>query len=406
MRRLLLAAALLALALPAIAGPIAVRAGRVFPVSGPPISDGVVLVEDGLITAVGPASAVAVPSDAEIIHEPTAWLVPGFVDLHTHVAGTDLNDATHPINPDLDVLDQLVPGNELLIEGLAGGVTTALFIPGSATNLGGFGALVKPAGRDAEELVMRFPGAMKIAQAGNPERRSGEIGNGRLGMNWNLRRAMQQGKEYHEAWTAYEGGLRSQAPERVHRLEMMRGLFRHEFPVLVHTQWMPVFQSTIRILRDEMGVNVVLSHATFDSFHNAPLVNERDLAVNLGPRQYHVDYDSGKVVGLGARYHALGVENLSLNTDSPVVHQEELSYQATMAVRMGLPWDVALRALTLEPAEAVGVGHRVGSFDAGKDADLVLWTGDPLDPRSRVLVTMSEGRVALDQRDPGVERKF
>lgn len=406
MKRLLLAFALLALALPAVAAPMAVRAGRVFPVSGPPIDDGLVLVEGGRIVAVGPASSLAVPAGAELIHEPEAWLVPGFVDLHTHVAGTDLNDGTHPINPDLDVLDQLVPGNELLLEGLAGGVTTALFIPGSATNLGGFGALVKSAGRDVDELVMRFPGAMKIAQAGNPERRSGEIGRGRLGMNWNIRRALQQGKDYHEAWTAFEEGRTAVQPERVHRLETMRGLFRHEFPVLVHTQWMPVFQSTIRILKDEMGVDVVLSHATFDSYHNAPLVIERQLPVNLGPRQYHVDYDTGKVVGLGQRYHELGVERLSLNTDSPVVHQEELSYQATMAVRMGLPWDVALRALTLEPAEAVGVGDRVGSFDVGKDADLVLWTGDPLDPRSRVLVTISEGRVALDQRGPDAERKF
>ncbi len=414
MRRLLLALALLSLALPPLAaadsevgaGALAVRAGKVFPISGPPIEDGIVLIEDGLITAVGPASSLAVPKGAELIHEPEAWLIPGFVDLHTHVAGTDLNDATFPVNPDLDVLDQLVPGNELLLEGLAGGVTTALFIPGSATNLGGFGALVKPAGRDIDELVMRYPGAMKIAQAGNPERYSGEIGRGRLGMNWNLRRAMQQGKDYHEAWTAFEDGRSETRPEKVHRLETMRGLFRHEFPVLVHTQWMPVFQSTIRILRDEMGVDIVLSHATFDSFHNSPLVIERDLPVNLGPRQYHVDYDSGKVVGLGQRYHEMGVENLSLNTDSPVVHQEELSYQATMAVRMGLPWDVALRALTLEPAEAVGVSDRVGSFEAGKDADLVLWTGDPLDPRSSVLVTISEGRVALDQRGPDAERKF
>jgi imidazolonepropionase-like amidohydrolase len=187
---------------------------------------------------------------------------------------------------------------------------------------------------------------------------------------------------------------------------MMRGLFRHEFPVLVHTQWAPVFQSTIRILRDEFGVDVVLSHATFDSFHNAPLVVERGLPVNLGPRQFHLDYDTGELVGLGARYHEAGVEHLSINTDAPVVHEEELSYQAAMAVRMGLPWDVALKGLTLEPAETIGMGDRIGSLDEGKDADLAAWTGDPLDPRSRVLLVLTDGRVVLDQRDASADRRF
>ena len=406
MRQAFLVLGFLAAAAPALAGSMAVRAGKVYPVSSPPIEDGLVLIEDGRISAVGPASAIRLPAGIERIELPEAWLIPGFVDLHSHVGGTDLNDASFPVNPDLDVYDQLVPGNEMLLDALAGGVTTALFIPGSATNLGGFGALVKPAGRTVDEMILRFPGAMKIAQAGNPERRGGEIGRGRIGMNWNLRRELTQGMEYHRAWTDYEEGRRAEPPEKVHRLEMMRGLFRREFPCLVHTQWMPVFQSTIRMLHDEFGVKFVLSHATFDSFHNSPLVNEYDLHVNLGPRMYHVDYDDGKVVGLGARYHQMGVENLSLNTDAPVVHQEELPYQAAMAVRMGLPWDVALRGLTLEPAEAVGIADRVGSLDVGKDADFALWTGDPFDPRSRVLMTFTDGRVVLDARSPDAERRF
>lgn len=378
--------------------------GRVFPVSGPEIPAGAVLIRGGRIAAVDDAVAVSAPRGCEVVQEPGAFIVPGFVDLHSHVGGTDLNDGSHPVNPDLNVLDQVVPGNEMLLDALAGGVTTTLFIPGSATNLGGFGALIRPAGRTLEEALIRFPGAMKIAQAGNPERYGGELGRGRMGMNWNLRRALEEGREYHLAWTEWEQGHAERRPERVYRLEHFRGLFRREFPVLVHTQWAPVFQSTIRMLRDEFGLWVILSHATFDSFHNAPLVIERDMPVNLGPRQFHVDYETGEVIGLGARYHELGVERLSLNTDAPVVHQEELSFQAAMAVHMGLPWDAALRALTLEPARAVGLGDRIGSLEVGKDADVVAWTGDPIDPRSRVLVTVSQGRIALDQRGPDGRR--
>jgi imidazolonepropionase-like amidohydrolase len=386
--------------------PRAFRAARVFPVSGAAIDDGVVLVRDGRIEAVGPASNVPAPPGHEVVGDGSGWIVPGFVDLHTHVAGRDLNDMVLPVNPDLTVLDVLVPGNELLLDALAGGVTTQLFIPGSGTNISGFGALIKPAGRTLEEMIVRHPGAMKVAQAGNPERYSGEIGTSRLGMNWNLRQALRQGREYHEAWLRYERGETPEPPARVQRHELMRGLFRRDLPILVHTQWMPVFQSTIRILRDEMDLWIVLSHAEFDSYHNAPLVRERDLFVNVGPRAYHPDFDTGQIIGLAQRYREDGVKHVSVNTDSAVVQAEELSLQAAMAVRWGFPWELALAALTSEPALAIGLGDRVGTLEPGKDADLVLWTGDPLDPRSHVLLNVTGGRLALDQRDASAPRRF
>lgn len=375
------------------------RAGRVVPVSSEPIADAAVIVRDGRIERVGPAADVPPPEGAEIISLPQAWLVPGFVDLHCHIAGIDINDMVHPINTDLSVLDQITPGNQELLEAVAGGVTTVLFIPGSGTNIGGFGALLKTYGKTVGEMVVRFPGAMKVAQAGNPERRSGEIGRGRMGMNWNLREALRAGKVYHDAWTAWEQGRSKEKPAIVPRLELMRGLFRHDFPVLVHTQWMPVYQSSVRLLHDEFGLWVVLSHTEFDSFHADPLVVARNMPVNVGPRGYHVDYDTGEIVGLMETHREEGVRRLSINTDSPVVPQEELPFQGSVAVRYGAPWDLALRALTLEPAEAIGLGSSAGSIEPGKDADLVFWTGDPLDPREHVLLVVGRGTVVLDQRN-------
>ncbi len=384
-------------------GPLVLRAGRVVTVTGAVIENGVVSVgSDGRIASVG-AGAAGVTPDIDL---PGAWLVPGFVDLHCHVGGIDINDMVHPVNPDLNVLDQVTPGNEELLDGLAGGVTTVLFIPGSGTNMGGFGALLKAYGRTLDEMVVRFPGALKIAQAGNPERRSGEIGRGRLGMNWNLRQALQEGRAYHDAWSAWEEGRSTVRPDRNLRLEHFRGLFRREFPVLVHTQWFPVYQSSVRMLHDEFGLWVVLSHTEFDSYLAAPLVAARDMFVNVGPRALHQDYDTGQIVGLAVRHRAGGVRRLSVNTDSPVVPQEELPFQAAMAVRYGLPWDVALRALTIEPATAIGLQDRVGSIEAGKDADLVFWSGDPMDPRSRVLLVIGQGRIVLDQRDPNGDRRW
>lgn len=375
------------------------RAGRMLPASSSTILDGAVIVSDGVIRQVGPAAALPVPAGARVLHLPEAWLVPGFVDLHCHVAGTDINDMVHPINSDLSVRDQLSPGSQDLLEAVAGGVTTVLFIPGSGTNLGGFGALLKTYGETEDEMLVRFPGAMKIAQAGNPERRSGEIGRGRMGMNWNLREALAEGRDYHEAWTSWEAGRASEEPALIPRLELMRGLFRGDFPVLVHTQWMPVYQSSVRMLHDEFGLKIVLSHAEFDSFHADPLVVARDIPVNVGPRGYHLDYDTGEFVGLAARHREAGVRRLSVNTDSPVVPEEELSFQAGIAVRYGLDWESAFRALTIEPARAIGLGESCGSLEPGKDADLVFWTGDPLDPREHVLLVVGRGRVVLDQRE-------
>lgn len=403
--RLALALLLLVVAPAARASEVlAVRASRVVPVSGEPLDDGVVLVRDGLIEAVGRAGEVTIPAGATLVHEAGAWLVPGFIDLHAHVGGTDLNDMVLPVNTDLTVREQVVPGNEQLLDAQAGGVTTILFIPGSGTNLSGFGVLMKTAGETLDEVIVRDPGAMKIAQAGNPERWSGEIGSSRMGMNWNLRQALREGREYDRAWTAFETGASTRRPELVPRHERLRGLLQGRFPVLVHTQWFPVFQSSVRILQDEMKLWAVLSHAEFDSYENAPLLVPRGTFVNVGPRAYHQDYDDAHVVGLAAYYHEAGVERLSINTDSPVVPPEELVYQATMAVRMGLPWSIALRALTLEPARAIGLADRVGSLEPGKEADFALWTGDPLDPRQHVLVTFVRGRAVLDQRDAAARR--
>jgi imidazolonepropionase-like amidohydrolase len=362
---------------------LALKVGAVYPVTSDPIErDAVIVVRDGKIEEIGPAERVRIPPGARVVDRSNTWAFPGFVDLHNHIGGTDLNDMVYPTNPDLHVYDQIVPTpeNEELQDALAGGVTTVLFIPGSGTNLSGFGALLKTYGRDVEDMVVRFPGAMKIAQAGNPERRFGDIGSSRMGMNWLIRDVLNEG------------------------LDLLRGLFRKDFPILVHTAWHVSTQASIRDLHDRFGLWVILSHATFDGFKNAPLVSGRGMHLNLGPRQFHMDYITGEVVGLGAEYWEGGVENLSINTDSPVVPQEELFLQATMSVRYGLPWDAAIRALTIVPARGIGIADRAGSLEPGKDADIVLWTGDPLDPRSHVELTLVEGEVAYDAAAGG--RRF
>ncbi len=338
------------------------------------------------------------PTGYEVIDASGLWVLPGFVDLHSHVGGSDINDMVYPVNPGFRVLDNIIPNNLRLQRAQAGGVTTILFISGSGTNMSGFGALMKTGGDTVEEALIRFPGALKIAQGGNPERRGGDLGRDRMGMNWLIRNALEEGRRYTSAWDEFEAGRTKDPPARNPRLEYFRGLFHREYPVVVHTQGYHLILSTIRILKDEMKLWVVIDHGEFDGSELAPEVAERGIMVMNGPRQFWFDSERGTVVGTAKRWYDGGVRDVGINTDAGVVPEEELSYQAAMAIRFGLDEEVALRGITISGARAVGIENRVGSLEEGKDADVVLWTGNPFDVRNHVVATIVNGRIVYDTR--------
>lgn len=377
---------------------IALRVRTILPITSERIDDGVILIAGGKIEAVG---RIAIPDGYRLI-EIDGVAVPGFVDLHVHIAGGDINDAAVKSNPELRTLDVIAPENPDLRRTLAGGVTTALFLPGSATSLGGLGTLIKTHGATAEEMLIRFPGALKIAQGNNPLGVP-YVGNTHMGNNWIIRDALREGKSYHEAWERHERGD-GPAPERLARLDALRGLFAREFPAAVHTQYFEVTQATYRILVDELGLWTVFDHSTFDAFKNWEAVKARGIPTICGPRMLWMDRETGQIHGIAAAWEERGVTNLGLNTDSPVVPGEELQTQAAVAMQLGLSWTRALEGVTIAPARAVGIEHRVGSLEPGKDADIVVWSGDPLDVRSYVHLAIVNGRIAYD---PGVEgRRF
>ena len=379
---------------------VAIRAGKVFTAAGKTYSPGLILVEGGKITAVGEGE---IPEGAEVLDFPEAWATPGLVDLHCHIGGMirDINDMVHPTNPELSTRPTIDPDSELLKDAVAGGVTTVLYIPGSGTNVSGFGTLMHTAGgKTIDELTVRFPGAMKVAQAWNPERHGGDLGTSRMGMWWGLRKLLEDARAYHVSWEEFETGRSKEKPRVQPRLENMRGLFQRKWPVIIHTADARDVMGTVRMFHDEFKLPCIVSHGEFGGFKSAGEIAKRGLPANIGPRQYDwtsMMYD-GKCYGIAAEYRKAGVERLSLNTDSPVVPQEELIFQASMAVRLGLPEEVALRAVTIEPAKAVMIDDRLGSLEAGKDADVVIWSGNPLDVRQRVLLTMIGGKVVYDER--------
>ncbi len=391
------------------------KAARVLPVSGPPIEDGVVLTRDSKIVAVGRAAEIAIPAGFEVVDLGDAWCVPGLVDLHCHIASasSDINDTVFQANPEMRTLDLVTMDHPNLRLALAGGVTTVMYIPGSGGNVGGFGTLTKTWGRNPNEALLRFPGCVKIAQGNNPTRRAGDLGATHIGMNANLRFALERGRDYHLAWEAWEQG-KGPKPERNHGLEYMRGLFRYEYPVCSHSQYFQVSGVTLSMLRDEFDLWLVIVHGTFDAFRHVDGAVARGVPICNGPRQYWVDPEDGRFWGIAEAWRSggdvgwfdpqqgLGDDAIGINTDSPVVAQEELSLQAAMAVRLGLPERVALRGITINPARFVRIAHRVGSIEVGKDADLAFFSGDPLDPRSHVAATVVNGHLAYrrDHRHP------
>jgi imidazolonepropionase-like amidohydrolase len=401
--------------------PLAIKAGRILTVTKGIIENGVIVVRDGKIAAIGKQGEVAIPADAEVMDVSDRWVMPGQVDLHAHIGNdSGLHDYVHTLNPELRVWDYLDPEAPQVHDNIASGVTTIMTIPGSGGNHSGFGVVWKLGGAPRDELIIRRLGGMKVAQAYNPERRAGDLGESRMGMWWMLRELFTRAQKYNADWTDFEGakgqaaadGRRVQvasngrpvvsnakpgaakpkAPAFKPGLENMRSVFQKKTPVFVHTaSGRDVFQ-TMLMFHDLFRLPVVISHGEFGAFRVAQEAAKRGIPCNIGPRLYDFGgqvYDR-KFYSIPGEYARAGVKNVSLNTDCPVIPGEELYLQGTLSVRLGMDEDMALRALTINPATAIGVADRVGSLEVGKDADLVIKKGSLFDPRNpieRVLIS-------------------
>lgn len=380
------------------APPQALLCSRVFTCDGQDTvhAPGLILTRAGRIEYVGPPKPV--PEGYEL-RELDGWAVPGMVDLHSHVVSEgfgDINDMVLPINTDLSTRPTIVPSNRQMRLACAAGVTTLFLIPGSGTSSGGFGVLFKTKTRSGfEQAAIGAPGGLKIAQTHNPERRAGDLGATRSGLYWQLatmnRRAQAERRHGPD-------------PERPLRLELqhLQEVLAGELPVLIHTAASDGVSHTVRMWRAEFPTRSVLSHGCFDGWAMRAYVAKMGMPVNQGPRTF--DYfptRSGEIVDIAARYLEVGVPDFSLNTDAPVIPAEELFLQGSVSSRFGADSRVMLRALTIHPARSFGLGDRLGSLEAGKDADLAVFNGDPLDPRSRVELVWIEGRVQYDRAIDG-----
>ncbi|MGB0332904.1 MAG: amidohydrolase family protein, partial [Planctomycetota bacterium] len=372
------------------------------------VNNGVVLVKDGRIEAVGPAAEVEIPEGYAVHDAGDDWVMPGLVEMHCHVAGNfGLNDTVYLTNPGIRASSDVIAGNPLLRVGLAAGVTTVLYIPGSGTNIGGQGVLLRTGFDEYERAMIRDPGSMKLAQAGNPERWL--LRPNRSFMNWHTRNTFKRGIAYAKQWEAYEkdGGAK---PTINPQFEIFRSLRKNECQVSTHTQIYQVALMTLTMVHDELGIPVFIDHGTFDTWRLGAEVEKREMFAIIGPRGIDVPTRSfinwsgsnpERIQGCVAGYQQMGTTRLGFNTDSPVIPQEELQLQAAMGVRYGFDnknMD-AVRGLTIVPAMACGLGDAIGSIEAGKIADLIVITGDPADPRSHVKHVWQSGEAVYDTEE-------
>jgi imidazolonepropionase-like amidohydrolase len=380
---------------PTTAHPITAHlARRLLPADAAPIDGAVLIEQGGRIIAVGPRKTTAIPPGAIVVDHGENWLSPGFVDLHHHVSsgGGDINEMVMPLNAEMRTFDLVKPSAAQIKRCVAGGVTTTLFIPGSGTFISGFGTLLKMRGGGTlEAMIIKELGAMKVAQGFNPERYSGDLGTTRMGSSELLIRQLEQGRDYAKAWRDHKEG-KGQEPKLQPALEQLRKVFDREVPVIIHTAGLRDCLSTARMFQELFDVRMILSHGSFDGWVAAEPLAKKKTPLNLGPRMYQFGR-YGEMQGMCQAFWDAGCTNMSICTDAPVIAAEELQVQAAMAIRLGLPYEAALAALTIVPARQIGHDDRVGSLTVGKDADFLVTAGDPLDPRVPPSMVYIEGQL-------------
>ncbi|GAB3870252.1 amidohydrolase [Kibdelosporangium lantanae] len=380
---------------------VAITGGYVVPIKGEPIDGGTVLVEDGKIVAVGTDADVDVPDDAEVVDAAGMWVLPGFVEAHGHAGvgeegigweGRDYNEMTDPNGARLRAIDGINPDDQGFRDALAGGVTTMVCKPGSGNPIGGQTAAVKMWGRTVEDILIKTPVSVKSALGENPKRVYGEqkkTPSTRLGVAAVIRDAFGKAQDYVKKRD--HAAAEDKPFDRDPTLEILAKVLSGEVPWCQHTHRADDIATAIR-LADEFGYRLVVNHGT-EGHLLADTLAERDIPVIIGPlftsrSKVEVNRRSLRNPGILAR---AGVK-IAITTDHPVVPIDFLVHQATLSVKEGLDSETALKSITINPAEILGLDDRVGALAPGLDADIVLWSGDPLDVMSRALRVFIEGQ--------------
>ena len=382
---------------------ILIKNGYIKPMVGEDIENGCVLIgNDGKIAAVG--KELEAPEGCTVIDAEGRLVTPGCVDAHCHIGldnegmgweGHDYNEIVEPLTPHLRAIDTINPMDEAFGLALAGGVTSACTGPGSANVVGGTFVAIKLSGKRVDNMIIKNPLAMKCAFGENPKRCYGQgmkkSPSTRMATAALLRELLFKARNYMNDKDAGKN------PAFDMKLEAMLPVMRGEIPLKAHAHRADDILTSIRIAK-EFGVKLTLDHCT-DGALIADELAQEGYSAFVGPSlgsKTKIELQN-KSFTTPAVLHEAGVP-ISIITDAPVIPLQYLPMCAGLAVNAGLSEEAAWRAITINPAVQTGIGDRVGSLEAGKDGDVVIWTANPLTTLgAQSCTTIVDGKIVYQK---------
>ena len=364
----------------------AILGGKVYTMNGTPLKNGVVLLDGEKIAAVG--ENLALPEGCKVFDATGKIVTPGLIDAHTHLgvyaeptewSAEDGNETSGPVTPAMDALDAINPSDIAFDDAFSGGVTTVMIAPGSANAVGGQCVVVKTVRRPTvESMILRRHAGLKIAFGENPRRVYGDKQKApvtRMATAYLIRETLQKARDYLKKKDTKEF-----VPD--FGMDAVLRVLRHEMPLRAHAHRADDIMTALRIAR-EFDVEIVLDHCT-EGHLIAEELAKRQARAAVGPQL--ITRAKMELKDKSYRTPAILEEHgiqFALVSDHPVVPNMFLSAYAGLAVRFGLSPAAALRAVTTDPAEILGIADRVGKLAPGYDADIVVWSGEPIELASR-----------------------
>jgi imidazolonepropionase-like amidohydrolase len=384
-----------------------IKNGIVHTMTGEVMDTGDVLIDNGKIIEVGFVSMESLKDDDTIIDASGLWVMPGIIDAHCHIGiteekkgteGDDCNEATSPITPYLRAIDAINPLDPAFHNALQAGITSVMVGPGSTNVVGGQFAFIKTHGRVIDKMIVLEPAAMKVSFGENPKSNFKDQNvqpTTRMSIAALLRQelflAAQYKKRKEKALSINEDF------EEDFALEPWLPVLNREIPLKAHVHRTDDILTAIRIAK-EFSLIMTLDHCT-EGHIIAEEIKESGFYANLGP-----DLSSrNKIEIQNADFNTAGVlanagVKVAIITDHPVTLIQFLPIYAGLAAKRGLGIPEGLKAITINPAVICGVANRVGSIEVGKDADIAIFTGNPMEVFTETVYTIVDGEIVYKRK--------
>jgi len=408
-----LAAAAFAQSVPAAHNDVLIKNATVMTVTHGNIKNGSVYIKDGKIAAVG--ENVSAPTTAIVIDAGGKYLTPGIVDSHSHIAlDDDVNEATSPITPQMMMKDAFDYQDKAIYRALAGGVTTSLLLHGSANMIGGQAVVIKHkygASRD-ELLFPNAPRSIKFASGENPKRVYGsrdQLPSTRMGNFAVQREALVQAQDYMREWDAYNEKVKradkdskdATPPKHDLKLEALADILRGKLMVQIHCYRADEMLTEMAMAK-EFGYKIRAFHHALEAYKIADQLAANNVAIATFSDWWGYKQEAWDAIPWNATMSMRKGVRVAIKSDSED-YTRRLNQEAAKTIRYGgATEEEALKMITLNAAWIIGVDDRVGSIEAGKDADLVIWNGYPLSSYGVPEKVLIDGDVYFDRAQPGL----